>query len=170
MGEEVAERKLDRGFLPAADPAVDLPAGPPRQSITAQAPALALADHLCSRVAELPPFPLENLQRIPETRRAYVAPAFLTALYVHAPRQPPVDRLPRVLAEPLHATAARLGLPPMLTYAAQPLHNWRRIDPQELIEPENLLLLNCFQGGQDETWFITIHLHQTVAVGGPRPH
>lgn len=157
MLEEVAERALERGFLPAEDPVVELPAGPPWQFITTHAPALALTDHLRARVAELPPFPLENLHTIAESRRAYVALAFLAALYVHAPRQPPVDRLPRALAVPLHETAARLGLPPILTYAAQSLYNWRRVDPHGPIEPENLLLLNGFQGGQDETWFITIH-------------
>ena len=70
----------------------------------------------------------------------------------------PVDRLPAALAVPWHTIANRLGRPPVLSYASYALHNWRRIDPNGPIALGNIALQQNFLGGQDEEWFILVHV------------
>jgi indoleamine 2,3-dioxygenase len=66
--------------------------------------------------------------------------------------------LPRQLAAPWCALARRLGRPPVLSYASYALDNWRRFDPHGPLRVENLAILQNFLGGQDEDWFILIHV------------
>jgi indoleamine 2,3-dioxygenase len=66
--------------------------------------------------------------------------------------------LPRELAAPWCALARRLGRPPVLSYASYALDNWRRFDRARPDRVENLAILQNFLGGQDEDWFILIHV------------
>jgi indoleamine 2,3-dioxygenase len=70
----------------------------------------------------------------------------------------PEPVLPRQLAAPWYAVARRLGRPPVLSYASYALDNWRRFDPRGPLRVENLAILQNFLGGQDEDWFILIHV------------
>ena len=46
----------------------------------------------------------------------------------------------------------------MLTYASTTLYNWRLLDSAKPIELGNLAIPQNFLGGQDEDWFIQIHI------------
>jgi indoleamine 2,3-dioxygenase len=59
---------------------------------------------------------------------------------------------------PWHHVARLLGRPPVLSYASYALDNWRRIDTETSIELGNIVLLQNFLGGQDEEWFVLIHV------------
>jgi indoleamine 2,3-dioxygenase len=45
-----------------------------------------------------------------------------------------------------------------LSYASYAIDNWYRIDKSGPIECGNIALQQCFLGGQDEEWFILIHI------------
>lgn len=70
----------------------------------------------------------------------------------------PESALPERLAAPWCALAGKLGRPPILSYASYALDNWRRFDPRGPLTTENLAILQNFLGGQDEDWFILIHV------------
>jgi indoleamine 2,3-dioxygenase len=52
----------------------------------------------------------------------------------------------------------RLGRPPVLSYASYALDNWRRLDLNAPIDLGNVALLQNFLGGQDEEWFVAVHV------------
>jgi len=52
----------------------------------------------------------------------------------------------------------KCGRPPVLSYASYALNNWRRINPELPIELGNIALLQNFHGGQDEEWFVLVHV------------
>jgi indoleamine 2,3-dioxygenase len=74
-------------------------------------------------------------------------------------------RIPENLAMPWFDVAARLGRPPVLSYASYALDNWRRIDRKRPIEMGNLAILQNFLGGADEDWFILIHIDIEARAG-----
>jgi indoleamine 2,3-dioxygenase len=76
-----------------------------------------------------------------------------------------VDRIPAVLALPWHYVSRLLGRPPVLSYASYALENWRRLDTQRPIELGNICLLQNFLGGQDEEWFVLVHVAIEAKAG-----
>jgi indoleamine 2,3-dioxygenase len=76
-----------------------------------------------------------------------------------------VDRLPAFLAVPWHHVSDRLGRPPVLSYASYALENWRRLDVNGPIELGYICLLQNFLGGQDEEWFVLIHVAIEAKAG-----
>jgi indoleamine 2,3-dioxygenase len=93
--------------------------------------------------------------------------SFLGHAYVYQHWQREVaSRLPAPIARPWVSVAARLGRPPILSYASYALDNWRRLDPQGPVELGNLALLQNFLGGLDEEWFVTVHV-QIEAQAAP---
>lgn len=155
-----------RGFLPPHDPVVTLPpACADWQALGDELHKLLLTDHLRPAVRALPPFPLAALQTDGELWRAANLLAYVTSLYVLGIDGPPLTVIPANLAMPLHAVAARLGIPPILSYALQAMHNWRRIDPAGPIAVGNLTLLQNFLGGLDEEWFVTLHINIEAVAG-----
>ena len=158
-----------RGFLAAFEPSqVVLP--------DRLAPAIELADGL---PRYLPTGRIRALvQRLPEPdlsdwieqadeaalRMALMRYAFLTQAYVwgeHAPER----RLPAVLARPIWQLARRLGQQPLLPYSSYTLDNWQRIDEHAGFELDNLHVLQSFLGGQDEAWFILVHVAIEARAG-----
>jgi indoleamine 2,3-dioxygenase len=66
--------------------------------------------------------------------------------------------IPAVLAKPWYELGVKVGRPPILSYVSYSIDNWYRLDPSKEIECGNIALLQCFLGGQDEEWFILIHI------------
>jgi indoleamine 2,3-dioxygenase len=62
------------------------------------------------------------------------------------------------LAVPWFEVGKLVGRPPILSYQSYASDNWRRFDKSGPIECGNIGLLQCFLGGQDEEWFILIHI------------
>lgn len=148
----------ERGFLPTAEPLRRLPAAFDAWEEAAQnLPKLLVSDRIRALLEELPPFPLEALKDERETRRAMALLSYLGHAYVWGEPEA-ADCLPERLAVPWHAVAARLGRPPVLSYASYALDNWFRLKPDEPIELGNIALIQNFLAGIDEEWFILIHV------------
>lgn len=70
----------------------------------------------------------------------------------------PASELPEKIALPLCALANRLGQQPLLSYSGYVLDNWALHDPYGPIDLSNIYVLQNFFGGQDENWFILVHV------------
>jgi indoleamine 2,3-dioxygenase len=156
----------ERGFLPCADPLETLPAYfEPWEALARNLPKLLIGGQVRARVNELPLLDTKFLRDERERRRAMAILSFLGHAYVWG--EPSVaDRIPGVLAVPWHLVAQLLGRPPVLSYASYALDNWRRLDPGRPVELGNICLLQNFLGGQDEEWFVLIHV-AIEATAGP---
>lgn len=53
----------------------------------------------------------------------------------------------------------------VLSYASYALHNWHRLDDSRAIELGNIALNQNFLGGQDEEWFILVHIDIEAKAG-----
>lgn len=168
MEKIISPPTVERGFLPAPDPVIDLPpAAAAWQALGDELPKLLLSDHLRRRVQAMRPFPVAALQTEPQRWRAATLLAYTASLYVLGGLQgAPLPRIPAVVAQPLVDITSQLGIPPILSYALQAMVNWRRIDPDGPIATGNLTLLHNFLGGMDEEWFVTLHI-QIEAAAGP---
>jgi indoleamine 2,3-dioxygenase len=147
-----------RGFLPAADPLRRLPAAFDLwEDAAAELPKLLVARRTRSVIERMPILDSAPLADGPELNRAMLLLSFLGHAYVwEGPTA--ASRLPASIAVPWHATAKRLGRPPVLSYASYALDNWRRLDPHGPIALGNIALLQNFLAGADEEWFITVHV------------
>lgn len=157
---------VERGFLPSADPLDRLPSYfEPWEAAARELPKLLIAGQIRARVEKLPLLDAQALSNDREARRAMTILSFLGHAYVWG--EPNViDRIPAVLAVPWHLVSRLLGRPPVLSYASYALENWRRLDTKRPIELGNICLLQNFLGGQDEEWFVLIHV-AIEAVAGP---
>ncbi len=99
-----------------------------------------------------------------EVRTAMVHYSFLVQAYAWGEPRPPAH-LPANLARPIVAIADRLGQAPLLPYSAYVLDNWARIDKSGPIALENIYMVQNFLGGDDENWFVMIHVAIEVEAG-----
>jgi indoleamine 2,3-dioxygenase len=70
-----------------------------------------------------------------------------------------------VLAVPIWTLAQRLGQKPLLTYSAYVLDNWDRFDRARPISLDNLYMIQNFLAGQDEGWFVLVHVAIEARAG-----
>jgi len=148
----------ERGFLPEPDPERALPAPLALwQELASELPKRLAAQRVRAAVRSLPPLELGALRSPADERAAMRALSFLGHAFVWEGGAPePV--IPRELARAWCAIARRLGRPPVLSYASYALDNWRRFDARGPLRVENLAIVQNFLGGQDEDWFILIHV------------
>ncbi len=99
-----------------------------------------------------------------QLRIAMVHYGFLVQAYVWGEEDPP-EILPRCLAVPIVALADRLGQQPLLSYSAYVLDNWAKIEPGGGVTLDNIRMLQQFLGGQDEAWFVMIHVAIEAQAG-----
>ncbi|MEO8452815.1 MAG: indoleamine 2,3-dioxygenase [Gemmatimonadota bacterium] len=157
-----------RGFLPVRDPLERLPAPYEAWDELARAlPGLLVKQGFREAVARLPlldPAPLEG----PELARAMLLLCMFANAYVWE-SAPPAPRIPQALAVPLCRIAERLGRPPIVAHASLVLANWRRIDPEGPLDPENLDTLVTFVDIDDEKWFylLTVGIEATGGAAIP---
>jgi indoleamine 2,3-dioxygenase len=148
----------ERGFLPEADPERELPAPLALwQELASELPKRLAAQRVRAALRSLPAFELGALRSPAEERAAMRVLSFLGHAFVWEGGAPD-PALPSVLAVPWCALARKLGRPPVLSYASYALDNWRRFDRGGALRVENLAILQNFLGGQDEDWFILIHV------------
>ncbi len=154
-----------RGFLPAADPLVRLPAEYAAwDELGAALPALLAAGQARTAIAALPLLDPQSLTTEAAWERAMLLLAYFGHAYVFA--APPVStHIPAPVAVPWHAVAQHVQRPPVLTYASYILHNWQRLDPAGPIALENLVRPQHFLGGMDEDWFGMIHIAIEAQAG-----
>lgn len=75
------------------------------------------------------------------------------------------DTLPAPLAIPMVALADRLDQQPLLTYSSYVLDNWSLIDPSRPLSLDNIQMIQNFLGGQDEAWFVLVHVAIEACAG-----
>jgi indoleamine 2,3-dioxygenase len=148
----------ERGFLPGADPLERLPQEfEAWETIAQDLPKFLISGKVRSFIGQLPILDPSRLRENREQRRAMVILSFLAHAYVWGDKET-VSSLPAYLAVPWTQIARLLDRPPVLSYASYALDNWRRLDPGSSIELSNICMRQNFLGGQDEEWFVLIHV------------
>lgn len=117
---------------------------------------------LCARLPEFD-LPLADMTDA-EARLCMVHYSFMVQAYVWGEPKAP-DILPRKLAVPMVALADHLGQQPLLPYSSYTLDNWGLIDHDSVIDVANIYVIQNFLNGQDENWFILIHVAIEAAAG-----
>jgi len=99
-----------------------------------------------------------------QARLAMVHYSFMVQSYVWGEPDAP-NILPKCLAMPMVALADHLGQHPLLPYSCYVLDNWGRFDSTKSITLDNIYMLQHFLGGQDEAWFVLIHVAIEAQAG-----
>jgi len=160
------ELTRERGFLPAQDPATELPRGfAVWDEVARDLPKRLLAGNVRRTLGRLPVLSAETLSSGPPLRRAMLVLSYLGHGYVWGESEPS-DHVPAAIAQPWCAVAARLGRPPILSYASYALDNWRMLDRRGRLELGNLAIVQNFLGGADEDWFILVHIEIEARAAG----
>jgi len=153
------------GYLPAHAPALALSAGNEEwDQFGRDIPKLLMGTNFRSRVKALPEFKISKLNGEAEIQRAMLILSYIGQSYQWSENSP-ATVMPANLAIPWHQVGKLVGRPPILSYQSYAADNWRRFDPSGPIECGNIGLLQCFLGGQDEEWFILIHIEIEKKAG-----
>lgn len=99
-----------------------------------------------------------------QVRTAMVHYSFLVQAYVWGEAEAPTT-LPANLAIPICAIGDHLGLPPLLPYSGYVLNNWYRLNKSGGISLDNIAMHQNFLGGQDENWFVLVHVAIEAEAG-----
>ena len=153
------------GYLPAHAPALALSAGNEEwDQFGRDIPKLLMGTNFRSRVKALPDFNINKLNGEAEIQRAMLILSYIGQSYQWSENNP-ATLMPASLAIPWHQVGKLVGRPPILSYQSYASDNWRRFDASGPIECGNIGLLQCFLGGQDEEWFILIHIEIEKKAG-----
>ena len=159
----------ERGFLCSYDAAdVRLPAelAAPEQAAR-DLPRTLLTGRVRKHLESLPVLDLKAFcadASDPQLRTAMVRYSFMVQAYVWG--EPDAPRaLPAPLAVPMWALAKRLGQQPLLPYSAYVLDNWDRLDRSAPISLDNIWMIQNFLAGQDEAWFVLVHVAIEARAG-----
>ncbi|KAI9055608.1 hypothetical protein LZ554_000553 [Drepanopeziza brunnea f. sp. 'monogermtubi'] len=146
------------GFLPAELPLERLPDPYYNkwESIVANLQGLILSKRLRGVIDQLPVLSTIGLEHDSEWRRAYSLLCFMAHGYIWG-GDSPSERLPAAISVPIIHISAHLELPPVATYAAVCLWNFKPLFQDESVDNmENLATLTTFTGSIDESWFYLI--------------
>lgn len=91
--------------------------------------------------------------------------SFMVQAYVWGEPTAP-EALPSCLSAPIADLADRLGQLPLLPYSGYVLDNWAELERGKGITLENTRMIQHFLGGQDEAWFVLIHVAIEAKAGG----
>ncbi len=159
----------ERGFLSTFDPnAVRLPAylEPIRQAAL-RLPHSLPTGQIRSILEALPTVDLTDFCETAteaQKRIAMVHYSFLVQSYVWGAPEAP-ERLPACLAMPIWRLAKAIEQKPLLPYSSYVLDNWGLVDPQGPIDLSNVYMLQPFLAGQDEAWFVIVHVAIEARAG-----
>lgn len=90
--------------------------------------------------------------------------SFLVQGYVWG-EEKAAQTLPRTLAVPYCKLAGKIGQFPLLPYSSYTLDNWGRFDRKGPVVVENIYVIQNFLDGQDENWFIMVHIEIEAKAG-----
>ncbi|BDI60623.1 indoleamine 2,3-dioxygenase [Qipengyuania nanhaisediminis] len=99
-----------------------------------------------------------------QLRMAVVHYTFMVQAYVWG-ENTVTNILPPCLAVPMVALGDAAGQQPLLTYANYVLDNWTLIDPAKPMGLDNIRMVQNFLGGQDEAWFVLVHVAIEAQAG-----
>lgn len=173
------------GFLPTELPLEVLP--DPYyarwETIIKNLQGLILSRRLRDVIERLPVLGTDALRTEAEWRRAYSILAFLSHAYIwggDVPLEVSTTRkrcfsgdtanssqvVPPTISTPFLATCRHLDLPPVATYAAVVLFNFKPLFDDEPIDNlENLSTLTTFTGSLDESWFYLVSVAIEARAG-----
>ncbi|KAI5458871.1 Indoleamine 2,3-dioxygenase [Mariannaea sp. PMI_226] len=146
------------GFLPDVLPLTRLPDPYYNkwEAIAANLQALILSRRLRGVIDRLPVLSTIGLEHEAEWRRAYSLLGFMAHAYIWG-GDSPSERLPQSISIPFLEVSEHLQIPPVATYAAVCLWNFKPLFMDEPIDNlENLASLNTFTGSLDESWFYLV--------------
>ena len=153
------------GYMQHVDPVVTLPPGNEAwDEMGKNLPKYLMGSNFRQRVKDLPAFKIETLKTDGEIRRAFLILSYIGQAYQWSDNEP-AHVLPAVLAKPWYEVGKLVGRPPILSYTSYSIDNWYLLDRKGPIECGNIALLQCFLGGQDEEWFILIHIEIEKKAG-----
>ncbi|KAI5922360.1 indoleamine 2,3-dioxygenase [Camillea tinctor] len=144
------------GFLPDREPLRRLPDlyYEPWEIILDHLPKLLKEGNVRKAVDSLDVLSIDRLSADEEWRRAYVILSFLTHGYIWGGRKP-ADVLPPSISVPFLRVSHHLDLPPVATYAALNLWNFRS-SSVDFCDLDSLEALHTFSGTEDESWFFVL--------------
>jgi len=153
------------GYMQHTDPVTTLPPGNEAwDEMGKNLPKYLMGSNFRQRVKDLPAFKIETLKTDGEIRRAFLILSYIGQAYQWSDNEP-AHVLPAVLAKPWYEVGKLVGRPPILSYTSYSIDNWYLLDKKGPIECGNIALLQCFLGGQDEEWFILIHIEIEKKAG-----
>ncbi|KAI1086457.1 Indoleamine 2,3-dioxygenase [Rostrohypoxylon terebratum] len=158
----------EHGFLPDVLPLTRLPDPYYNkwESIGANFQSLILSKRLRGVVDRLPVLSTIGLEHDAEWRRAYTLLTFFAHGYIWG-GETPCDRVPPSISVPLLDICEHLQVPPVSTYAASVLWNFKPLFVDEDIDDlDNIATLLTFTGSLDESWFYLVSV-AIEARGGP---
>ncbi|KAI0155416.1 Indoleamine 2,3-dioxygenase, partial [Hypoxylon sp. FL1284] len=128
--------------------------------------SLILSKRLRGVIDRLPVLDTIGLEHDAEWRRAYMLLTFFAHGYIWG-GDVPCDRVPPSISVPLLDICDHLEVPPVSTYAASVLWNFKPLFVDEDIDDlDNLATLVTFTGSLDESWFYLVSV-AIEARGGP---
>jgi len=153
------------GYLPTSDPALSLSAGNEEwDQFGKDLPKLLMSTNFRAKVKALPKFNIDKLKGEAEIQRAMLVLSYIGQAYQWSDNTA-ATVMPANLALPWYEVGKLVGRPPILSYQSYASDNWRRFDKSGPIECGNIGLAQCFLGGQDEEWFILIHIEIEKKAG-----
>ncbi|EME46922.1 hypothetical protein DOTSEDRAFT_79017 [Dothistroma septosporum NZE10] len=156
------------GFLPVERPDHSLldPYYKPWVAITESLPEMLAGKRVRETVDDLPILSCDRLKTTRELRTAYSMLAFICHAYIWE-GETPAETVPPSISCPFLLVCESLELPPVATYAAVVLWNYRPIASKKpLNNVENLASGRTFTSEKDESWFYNISV-AIEAHGGP---
>ena len=159
----------ERGFLSSFDPDnIELPALlHPVRDAALDLPRTIVTGDVRTHIEAIPHIDLTGFcatAPLEQQRIAMVHYSFLVQTYVWGEPDPP-KHLPANMAEPIWRIGKSIGQPPLLPYSSYVLDNWARIDPQGPIDLSNISMIQPFLAGQDEAWFVLVHVAIEAEAG-----
>lgn len=159
----------ERGFLATSDPQdITLPAQlQPVIDTAMNLPRTIVSGEVRRHIEAMPVLDLTDFcasASLGERRAAMVHYSFLVQSYVWGEPDAPKS-LPECIASPIWMLSESIGQPPLLTYSSYVLDNWGRIDRDGPISLSNTYMKQPFLGGQDEAWFVLIHVAIEARAG-----
>jgi indoleamine 2,3-dioxygenase len=159
----------ERGFLSSFEPeSIALPDELlPIRTAALDLPRTLPSGRIRELLARLPEVQAAKLEALDEAQRriAMVHYSFLVQSWVWGEDEAPTH-LPANLARPIWTLAEVLGQQPLLPYSSYVLDNWGRIDRDGPLTLDNVTMLQGFLGGQDEAWFVLVHVAIEASAGG----
>ena len=159
----------DRGYLPNEDPLTVLPSKLDfLDDFGNNLPEHIESKQILARARFLPIPPLEyfSLLNNQELQLAWVRYVFIQSAYVHLQKNTSASiSICPSLARSVWAISKLLNKPPILSYDAYVLNNWRRKNPAGDICVDNLQLIQTFIRDSDQSWFNLIHVDIEYEAG-----
>ena len=153
------------GYMQHSDPVATLPPGNEAwDEMGKNLPKYLMGSDFRQRVKDLPDFKIDTLKTDGQIRRAFLVLSYIGQAYQWSDNEP-AHVLPAKLAKPWYEVGKLVGRPPILSYTSYSIDNWYLLDKKGPIECGNIALLQCFLGGQDEEWFILIHIEIEKKAG-----